>query len=127
MGTKKEETKKNEIKETKKEEEKEAKKETVKKNKESEIQQQKEEEKSEKQCEVKGEEKNIFFLEKQSATKSWPGKPGRKGLYLTNPENSDKLVLAEQDFSPSQVWSWSNNMLKCRTGKVLAIDGSFNA
>ena len=46
---------------------------------------------------------------------------------MTNPENSDKLVLAEQDFSSSQTWRWANNMLLCDTGKVLDIDGNFKA
>jgi len=66
-----------------------------------------------------------FYLEKQEATESLPGKPGRPGLYLTNPENTNKLVLAKQDFSPSQTWCWSNNMLMCDTGKVMDIDGNF--
>jgi len=66
-----------------------------------------------------------FYLEKQEATESLPGKPGRPGLYLTNPENTNKLVLAKQDFSPSQTWYWSNNMLMCETGKVMDIDGNF--
>jgi len=66
-----------------------------------------------------------FYLEKQE------GGPGRPGLYLTNPENTNKLVLAEQDFSPSgvvspsQTWHWSNNMLMCATGKALDVDGNF--
>jgi len=66
-----------------------------------------------------------FYLEKQEATESLPGKPERPGLYLTNPENTNKLVLGKQDFSPSQTWYWSNNMLMCETGKVLDIDGNF--
>ena len=64
-------------------------------------------------------------MEKQAATQPRPGRPGRPGLYLTNPENSNKLALSEQDFSPSQTWHWSNNMLMCETGKVLDIEGRF--
>jgi len=61
-----------------------------------------------------------FYLEEQE------GRPGKPGFFLTNPENTNQLVLREQDFSPSQTWSWSNNMLMCGTGKVLDADGRFN-
>eukprot|EP00091_Calanus_sinicus_P023545 TRINITY_DN8002_c0_g1_i2.p1 TRINITY_DN8002_c0_g1~~TRINITY_DN8002_c0_g1_i2.p1 ORF type:complete len:106 (-),score=23.84 TRINITY_DN8002_c0_g1_i2:60-377(-) len=60
-----------------------------------------------------------FYLQKQEES------PGRPGLYLTNPKNSSKLVLAEQDYSASQTWRWDNDMLMCDTGKVLNIDGNF--
>merc|ERR1719348_2613168 len=78
-----------------------------------------------KQTEGKKEAKVKFYMEKQAATQPRPGRPGRPGLYLTNPENTDKLVLAEQDFSHSQTWYWSNNMLMCETGKVLDIEGRY--
>jgi len=80
---------------------------------------------SQQEEEEKTENTVYFYLEKQAPTEARPGRPGRPGLYLTNPENTNKLVLAEQDFSPSQTWYWSNNMLMCATGKVLDIDGNF--
>jgi len=45
------------------------------------------------------------------------------GLYLSNPDNSTKLVLETPDFSPNQTWKWTENMLQCGTGKVLDING----
>merc|ERR1712025_6638 len=71
------------------------------------------------------EKKMKFYLEKQAPTEARPGRPGRPGLYLTNPENTNKLVLAEQDFSPSQTWYWSNNMLMCATGKALEFEENY--
>merc|ERR1712128_109524 len=48
------------------------------------------------------------------------------GLYLTNPGDTNKLLLAKQDFSSNQTWCWLGDMLKCGTGKVLDIDSSYN-
>merc|ERR1711892_411778 len=54
------------------------------------------------------------------------------GLYLTNPEDTNKVVLAKLDFSSNQTWCWLGqpdsppDILKCGTGKVLDIDGSYN-
>jgi len=63
-----------------------------------------------------------FYLQKQEESPAKFGRPGRPGLYLTNPENSNELVLAEQDFSANQTWHWNNNNeLMCDTGKVLDI------
>jgi len=65
------------------------------------------------------EEGKKFYLQKQEATSARPGQPGRPCLCLTNPENTNELVLAEQNFSPSQTWHWFNDILVCGTGQVL--------
>merc|ERR1719268_268335 len=62
-----------------------------------------------------------FHLEKQEEVPERMGQPGRPALYLTNPEGTEDIILAEPDGSFGQIWHWSQDMLLCDTGKALDI------
>merc|ERR1719499_969455 len=69
----------------------------------------------------KNEAKAKFHLEKQEEVPERMGQPRRPALYLTNPEGTEEIILAEPDGSFGQIWHWSQDMLLCDTGKALDI------
>jgi len=69
----------------------------------------------------KNEDMAKFHLEKQEEVPERMGQPRRPALYLTNPEGTEEIILAEPDGSFGQIWHWSQDMLLCDTGKALDI------
>merc|ERR1712228_886647 len=65
------------------------------------------------------ETEDKFHLEKQC--EGFEDQPGRPAVYLTNPEGTEDVILADADGSAGQVWHWSKDMLICDTGKVLDV------
>merc|ERR1711915_86605 len=65
------------------------------------------------------ETEDKFHMEKQC--EGFEDQPGRAAVYLTNPEGTEDVILADADGSAGQVWHWSKDMLVCDTGKVLDV------